>query len=446
MDQEKSLKVEVFLVEPPKVATSSSSSSTQTSLPLTFFDLLWLRFPPSERLFIYEFPHATSSFFDSVLPNLKHSLQLTLEHFLPLAGNITWPLDSPSPIINYVPGDAVSFTVAESDPMLISMIFVPISVRQRNVFLSYPTWKLHMKKHLHWPCKSLSWAYACSKQLIESPLPSLSLSLPQHLTPYFDRSVTRDPRGILQVFVNEVLKQGGPNNRSLKVRESMNDRLEADAVRGLFELSPWHIEKLKQNAQSSTTKLKAKVVSTFSVTCAHMLACLVKLDEPKANNVGFIFAVDCRSRLDPPIPPPYFGNCIWGQIATVKSINLLGNEGFINALEGIMEALNIIVEDDVLSGAETWTSITEETFKEYKIYSVAGSPRFDVYGVDFGWGKPNKAEIITIDKTGAFAISDSSRNKGGIEIGLTLNKREMDAFSKIFAQALESLVSFETSQ
>jgi len=90
-----SLKVhKVLSIAPP-------SETFPTTFPFTFFDSLWLRIPPVERLFFYEVPNvSTTSFFDSILPNLKHSLELTLQHFLLLVGNIKWPQDSSHPIIN----------------------------------------------------------------------------------------------------------------------------------------------------------------------------------------------------------------------------------------------------------------------------------------------------------------------------------------------------------
>ncbi|CAL9018584.1 unnamed protein product [Prunus brigantina] len=81
----------------------------------TFFDLFWLRFPPFQLIFFYELPpssHSTPLFFDSILPKLKASLSLTLQHFLPLAGSLTWPQTSHKPLLNYVQGDAVSLTIA----------------------------------------------------------------------------------------------------------------------------------------------------------------------------------------------------------------------------------------------------------------------------------------------------------------------------------------------
>ncbi|KAK7266289.1 hypothetical protein RIF29_18932 [Crotalaria pallida] len=454
--------VEVCLVQPPQ--------GTTTSLPLTFFDILWLRFPPVERLFFYEFPHPPSSFFDSLLPTLKHSLQLTLQHFLPLAGNITWPLDSPHPIITYVPSDAVSFTIAESNTNNFNILcsntckalerypLIPrlnITQEQASVIALqitlFPNSGFCIGITTHHAAMDGSsstlfmkaWAYACSKLIINSSTSSSSLSLPQHLTPFFDRSVIGDSTRNREVYVEELLKQGGTtsNNRSLKVWGS-NNTAEADLIKGLFELTPSHILKLKQYAQ---IKMKTKVhLSTFSVTCAFVLTCLIKAENTIEvdNKVVFIITVDCRSRLDPPIVQTYFGNCVAGQLVPVEVSKLLGKDGFIIALEGIIEGLKR-VENGVLCGAETWMS-RMKTFKDIKIFSVAGSPRFEVYNVDFGWGKPKKVDMTSIDKTKAFSVSECKTNSKGIEIGLTLNKLEMEAFARCFTQTLESFECFET--
>lgn len=104
-----SLKVhQVLSISPPQ-------QTSPKSLPFTFFDTLWLRFPPVERLFFYEFTNSTTYFFESVVPNLKNSLSLTLQNFLPLVGNIIWSKDSPYPTIDYVPGDSIPFIIAESN-------------------------------------------------------------------------------------------------------------------------------------------------------------------------------------------------------------------------------------------------------------------------------------------------------------------------------------------
>ncbi|GFZ19230.1 HXXXD-type acyl-transferase family protein [Actinidia rufa] len=73
--------------------------------------MYFLRSYPTQRVFFYD----TTILSEVILPNLKHSLSLTLQQYLPLAGNLIWPTDSGKPIVQYVEGDKVSLTIAESD-------------------------------------------------------------------------------------------------------------------------------------------------------------------------------------------------------------------------------------------------------------------------------------------------------------------------------------------
>ncbi|KAJ9550212.1 hypothetical protein OSB04_014257 [Centaurea solstitialis] len=85
------------------------------SLPLTFLDLTWLPLHPIHQLFFFEFPHSKSHFIETVIPNLKHSLSITLQHFFPFAGNlIAFPGQNPrKPEIRHVEGDSIALTFAE---------------------------------------------------------------------------------------------------------------------------------------------------------------------------------------------------------------------------------------------------------------------------------------------------------------------------------------------
>ncbi|GMI71761.1 hypothetical protein like AT5G39080 [Hibiscus trionum] len=91
-------------------------SARESSLPVTFFDTFWFKLPPVERLFFYNLNNLTHAYFSSdLLSKLKQSLSLTLNHFLPLAGNLRWTSNAPKPFISYTPNDENSLTVAESD-------------------------------------------------------------------------------------------------------------------------------------------------------------------------------------------------------------------------------------------------------------------------------------------------------------------------------------------
>lgn len=102
------------IVEICRVAPLLSPSAPKF-LPLTIFDIILLQSPPISRLYFY---HNSISTNNNVLLNLKHSLSLILTHYLPLAGNLICPQHSHKPIIQFLQGDTVSLTVAESSSNL----------------------------------------------------------------------------------------------------------------------------------------------------------------------------------------------------------------------------------------------------------------------------------------------------------------------------------------
>nr|GEZ67676.1 malonyl-coenzyme A:anthocyanin 3-O-glucoside-6''-O-malonyltransferase-like [Tanacetum cinerariifolium] len=83
------------------------------SLPLTFFDFLWLREPPVHYAFFYEFPLTKPQFVETIVPSLKHSLSITLQHFFPFVGKLVLFPSPKKPEIRYVEGDSVTVTFAE---------------------------------------------------------------------------------------------------------------------------------------------------------------------------------------------------------------------------------------------------------------------------------------------------------------------------------------------
>ncbi|XP_027349533.1 phenolic glucoside malonyltransferase 2-like [Abrus precatorius] len=443
--------VEVFSVKP---TSASEELPTQTSLPLTFFDILWLRLPPVQRVFFYEFLHPTALFFDTLLPKLKHSLALALGYFFPLVGHLTWPIDSNKPIIKYDNGDTVSLTVAESDADFNHLAgtdlceakeihhllpHLTISHEQATVVAFQVTlfpntgFSIGITSHhavLDGQTSTSfvkSWAYLCRNLGESTP------SLPPQLCPFYGRELIKDPNEIAAKYVRDWLKNGGPNNRSLMAWDL---KVPEDATRGVFQLSRSDIEKLKQFVVSKKKGNNKIQLSTYLVTVAYAWVCRLKAEEVKEKRVMLGLNVDCRSRLDPPLSATYFGNCVGERFPSAETSELLGEDGLIVAVETLSEALETL-KDGVLNGAENWSSmVLDGLTNDVKIIGIAGSPRFEVYSSDFGWGRPKKVEMVSIDKTTAFCLSDSL-NGDGVEIGFVSKKAAIESFASIFVNGLE---------
>ncbi|XP_015880917.3 phenolic glucoside malonyltransferase 1-like [Ziziphus jujuba] len=449
MAKPNSIKIhDVSTVVPPP---DSPYSTTPNSLPLTFLDLFWLRFSPTHRIYFYQSPISTAAFFDSVVPKLKKSLSLALSYFLPLTGHLIWPESSYTPLIHYAQNDGVPFTVAESDadfnyvsstdfrdPTVNHPLVPKLSVSSERVSVLalqvtlFPNhgFSIGITTHHGVVDGRISttftkvWAQICKSE--GGQLPDLKL--------LYDRSSLKAFNGLESIYVEYCLRNGG---RNLQIHQELFSP--PDSVRGTFELTRANIQKLRDfvNVElGKNNEAAAPVVhlSTFALTCAYIWTCLVRAEEVSLDVVVLSFNVDGRFRLEPPIPD-YFGTCLGVKVAVAETKGILGKGGFVEAVKKISEAIKSI-DEGVFKEAANWFP-ENNTLPPCRIYSLGGSPRFGVYGTDFGWNSPRKVDMTGVDRGGAISLQDRRDGDGGVEIGFVLKKDLMEAFAALFAKGLE---------
>lgn len=123
---------------------------------------------------------------------------------------------------------------------------------------------------------------------------------------------------------------------------------------------------------------------------------------PESNRkVWFAFSADYRARLEPPVPANYFGNYVKGFPIFTEAEALLRDDGIAFAAEKLSERVKGI-EKGVISKTDkeilaNYLKIRESGSTVISI-GVAGSPQFEVYETDFGWGKPMKVEITSTNR------------------------------------------------
>ncbi|WZZ01583.1 hypothetical protein YC2023_073911 [Brassica napus] len=392
-------------------ATNSSHDTTNSLvLPLTFFDLRWVKFHPTERVIFYKLDKDNSSresFHSLILPKLELSLSAVLRHYLPLAGRLRWDPQDTKPHILVLPNDSVKLIVAESDAdfSIISGKGLRPETEIRSLVPEFPVacdspsvLALQVTlfpnqgfcigvaaHHSVMDGKTVvrfikSWAHLCNHE---------TMSLPENLTPFLDRTVINVPAS-LDAKILEILlyfSEEKDDVRSLKLPPM--EKISPEVVRITLELTPENIEKLRERAKKESTRSQLHL-SMFVVANAYLWTCLVKtrggeVDRP----VRFMYAADFRNRLIQPVPETYFGNCVF-------PLGCYGYKaGFLwEKMDGTKR-----VKPGTQSG------------------SVAGSNRFGLYTADFGWGKPVNSEIVSIDRNEAFSMSERRDGPGGVEIG-----------------------------
>ncbi|KAJ4902384.1 Phenolic glucoside malonyltransferase 1 [Raphanus sativus] len=436
-----------------------SDSSESLTLPLTFFDLIWYKFHPVERVIFYRLTDATRTFFDSVIvPNLKSSLSSSLSHYLPLAGKLVWDSLDKTPNLVYSSNDAVSFTIAESKadfslltgnkPFPTTELYplVPklqtsdesasavsfqvtlfpdqgfcVGVAAHHGVLDGKTATMFLK----------SWAHTCKLQQDQTVNPSS----PQDLIPIYDRTVIKDPNDIETEVMSHWKSRLG-NVKSLKILPSQE--ISPDIVRFTLDLTREDIQTLRERLKRESSPKELRL-STFVVTFSYALTCLIRArgGDPK-RPVGYVFSVDCRSLLDPPIPSNYFGNCLTPSFnMKLTAETFMGEEGFLNAAR--------MVSDSVEELDETVAFKIPEIYAAYsslkpgaQLVSASGSTRFGVYGLDFGWGKPVRVAIVSIDQGEGVSMAEGRDGTGGAEIGFSLKKHEMEKLIDLLHEGLKS--------
>ncbi|GFP89537.1 malonyl-coenzyme:anthocyanin 5-o-glucoside-6'''-o-malonyltransferase [Phtheirospermum japonicum] len=427
--------VETCLVPPPPTAAA-------LSLPLTFFDVIWTTFHPIRRLLFYSHPCSKSHFFETIVPKLKQSLSLALEHYLPLSGNLLHPSNSDQkPVFRYVPGDSVQLVIAVSgrgfDDLVANhardadQLVVPVFALRVTLF---PDRGICIGYANHHSIGDASSIFSFMKAW--SSIAKLG-EYDSSISPVFDRSVIKDPLGVVSIFW-KVFKEIPFTSSSFP--------LPTNRVRSTFTLRQSDLKKLKGLVLAKKPGLVQ--VSSFVVTASYVWSCLMRSEVEVGEKVGenvpseemFVFTVDVRGRVDPPVPENYFGNCLGYGMANVERKELVGDEGFVIAAEGIAEDIKNRVnkKGEVLKGVENWMSGWEK-YVGRRVLGVSGSPRFDLYGLDFGWGRARKLEVVSIDgESYSMSLCKSNDSDGGLEIGLSLPKDRMEAFSAIFAEGLRS--------
>ncbi|KAB2610420.1 phenolic glucoside malonyltransferase 1-like [Pyrus ussuriensis x Pyrus communis] len=218
------------------------------------------------------------------LPGLRHleDLSLPLTFF-----DIYWL----RPLLSYVTSNAISLIITEFDAdfhHLTSSNNFDIKAKKHHPFI--PQLAVSYKKAAVLPLQitvfpnsyGLSafsffnlWGYLCKHRGREGERSPPS--------PSYDRKVIKDPAGLQAIYLNEWLRLGGPNHRSLMHLEVKGSR---DSIHGTFEFTGVKIQMLRRSVMAVMMVEEKKKqadhdskllhLSTFSLTCAYTWACFVR--------------------------------------------------------------------------------------------------------------------------------------------------------------------------
>ncbi|KAL6638620.1 hypothetical protein ACP70R_023731 [Stipagrostis hirtigluma subsp. patula] len=439
--------VDTVLVPPS--SSDSAPPPPESSLPLTYFDIFWLHSPPVERVFFYRL--APDADVDAIVSNLRESLSRAVRAFYPLAGHLRLtPGTTNRYELYYRPGDGVAFTVAEcddadidslatDDPKEVAKIapLVP-PLPEGGAVLALQATLLSARRGLalgvavhHAACDGAAsthflhtWASAatCRDDGAQAPPP-----------PVIDRSLLPDPRGLYDIFC-----EAKPSTEEMEFVKMSPDQLLAT-----FTLSKDDLQCVKDAVAGEAARrgVAPPRCSSLVATFGFVWWCYQRAKEEAGHGdeqpTCLLFPVDHRSRMKPPLPEKYLGNCVGPAfgLAPKGELAAAGAGGLFSACAAVAAAIDEAVSGIGTPSVDAWMERIREVGAMGTL-SVAGSPRFGVYGLDFGFGRPAKVDIVSVAKTGAVGVAERRSGGGGMEVGVSLQPAGMDRFRKCFADAI----------
>ncbi|OVA15855.1 Transferase [Macleaya cordata] len=161
----------------------------------------------------------------------------------------------------------------------------------------------------------------------------------------------------------------------------------------IFHFAPENIARLKAKANSDRNETDHQnIISSFQALLAHVWVAVTRARclDPKEETT-YQIVVGNRTRLSPPLPEGYFGNSFLIGEATANVGELLERGHGFGALL-LKQAAMSYNDTTIRNYWESWVEkpvlLALNGTVSANTLMTGGSPRFNMYGNDFGWGRP----------------------------------------------------------
>ncbi|XP_047161180.1 uncharacterized acetyltransferase At3g50280-like [Vigna umbellata] len=383
-----------------------------------------------------------NDFIQNLLENLKHSLSLTLSHFYPLSGRlVTHKTQNPPSYIVSVDcnnSDGARFIHATLD-ITIADILSPLDVPP--IVQSF----FDHHKAINHDGHSMPLLSIQVTELVDGVFIGCSMN---HVigdgTSYWNFFNSWS-----QIFLAQSQSENVPISR-----QPIHNRWFPNNCRPPISLPFKHHDEFIERSEKplllrerffhfsaeSIAKLKAKANSesnTTTISSFQSLSALVWRSITRARSIPSDQKTTCRlaasnrSRMEPPLPEEYFGNCLHAVNAETTTGELLEND-----LGWAAWKLHVAVKnlDDrvVLQYLGEWldSPVIYQMGRFFEPYCVmmGSSPRFNMYGSEFGMGKAVAARSGYANKFDGKVSSYPGREGGGsIDLEVCLFSHTMSA-------------------
>lgn len=197
----------------------------------------------------------------------------------------------------------------------------------------------------------------------------------------------------------------------------------------VFKIFPFTAEMLNRLKEAALKDCFVKKCSSFDAIAAHVWQARTKAVElePSAPS-KVLFAVDIRSRVNPPLPKGYTGNAVASAFAS-EPAGELQKGSFSFAVSKIQEATNKIT-DEYIRSAIDWGSVHAGVPNLPGGIFLSAWWKLPFFLMDFGWGKPSYAGPV-MNGMVEFVLLLSNGTQEGLNLYIALQPEHMENFERI---------------
>ncbi|PWA61658.1 HXXXD-type acyl-transferase family protein [Artemisia annua] len=430
-DENKPLKVEIL----SKTYVKPQKPLGRKECQLVTFDLPYIAFYYNQKLLIYK---GGVEEFEDIVEKLKDGLKVVLEEFHQLAGKLDKDDEGVFKVVYDDDMEGVEFISAASENTEAADLMdeegtiklkelVPYNGVLNLEGLQRPLLSIQitkLKDGLVMGCAfnhaildgTSTWHFMSSWAQICTGSKSISV------LPFLDRTQARNTRVKLDLTPPAQTNGDAKPPVAPPLREK------------IFKFSESAIDKIKAKVNANPPEGSAKPFSTFQSLSTHIwhAATRARQLKPEDYTVFTVFA-DCRKRVDPPMPESYFGNLIQA-IFTVTAAGLLQANPPEFAAGMIQKAIVMHDAAAIEARNKEWESnpiIFQFKDAGVNCVAVGSSPRFKVYDVDFGFGKPESVRSGTNNRFDGMVYLYQGKDGGrSIDVEISLEASAMENLEK----------------
>ncbi|XP_054795610.1 uncharacterized acetyltransferase At3g50280-like isoform X2 [Prosopis cineraria] len=390
-------------------ARSHNNSDVVPRMDLTPWDLQLLEVETIQKGLLFHNPESQ----DTYIQHLKDSLSSTLDFFVPLAGRLA---------------------ISEHDDDILDSIYVP-----RVVHSLFP---LNGVKNIEGTSKPL---LAVQVTELEDGI-FIGCSINHSVVDgrsfwHFFNSWAEISRGLGRISKLPALERWFLEGieqpiRFLFTKENQNSdgliQPLAPPPERVFHFTKGKISQLKSKANAEVNYTNK--ISSLQALLTHVWRSAIRNQrlDPK-EDVSFFVIIGARPRiLNPPLPESYFGNAVHIGKMTKKVGEFL-EEGLGNTALEMNKMISLHTEEKIKDFLKSWIKKPEflrvSGVRSDNRLVTSSSPRFDIYGNDFGWGKPVAVRSGSANKARGKLTVYPGVEEGSIDIELCLRFEVLEALA-----------------